>query len=266
MLYIEFIGVPGAGKSTLKKRIFQMLREKNYKNIFSIEELLWSSLKKRRDDIFTPILLNIFPKKIAQKYIYGIFRTSWSTLFAPGRFIVHNKETLWTILLSDHFKRIESDEGASAFSSFLEMTAIYQMVDEEADPEAYVVFDKGFIQTAMELFMSPKLTPGTIDQKALSGYLETIPIPNVLIWVETDIEKCVSRMFNRSEGRALRLVEMDQSELLLFLSNCNKNFHKIATLLKEKGKKVIHIENNASLDQATDQIFERIQHTLLKSR
>ena len=260
MFHVEFMGVPGAGKSTLKGRALKVLKQKGHK-VYGVEDLLLSAMKRRRDDKFCPVILGILPKNMAKKYIYGIFRTSWSQFYAQGRFAIEQRESLLAFLSSDKYKKVKSissDEKALAISSALEAASKYQIMGEETDHNDIVVFDIGFIHTSMSLFISPRVSSEKIDQESMMDYLESIPIPDLVIWVETDVMECQRRILCRSSGRPLRLIGIDEDQMLFFLSTCHQQFEKISSWLKNKRKIVVRIKNDIPLEQAVDQLSEKI--------
>lgn len=257
MFYIEFIGIPGAGKSTLRAKLVKDLI-RNGNSCVSTEEALLTALKKKNDDILTKILLKIFPDKLLIKKIYAIFERSKSQLNAQSRFLAGGNKALKAITESGHFHDIHTNERALLISRFLKFVSIYQLTVEETGRTSPVVFDNGFLLKGMSLFISPFMNDFRPSHKDIYTYLENIPLPDLLISLETDINICHQRLASRPRGYPLRLKGKKHDTQSSFFEVCHEYLTLATNWAAEHKSQVIKIINDGDINTVADQISEKI--------
>lgn len=242
------MGVPGAGKSTLRTRMMKVLAREGYQ-VFSPEDALISALKSGADDSISRLLLMVVPNELLRNHLYAIFNWSNCRLWAQSRFLASRGRSLQAFLGSRQYQAMSFDDRYLALSRFFKLVALYQLVEEEMDAACPVVFDSGFLQKAMGLFLMPGAGVDQIFDNNVSMYLENIPMPDLLIWVDTDIELCQERLTSRPRGAPLRMGNLDQDDVLIFLNACHKYFERAAESVTVRGGRVIRIMNNDELEK-----------------
>ena len=257
MRHIEFMGLPGAGKSVIKDSLLHRAKKRGLR-IYCMEEALLYSYEKLNCSPLLTNLFKIFPKFIARRIITPVFRRSKCKFQTQSRFLIEQGEVLRLFMNSKNFGDKSSREKELVVSWFLEVASIYQMVNEQVKVGTPVILDEGFMQISMSLFLSPSNMKRDYDNKDVVDYLDRIPIPDLLVYVETDISECIKRMESRPRGLTQRLRMAEHGRKEMFLSLCQKHFDEIAKWMEINNRAIIRIDNNVLLENTVQRLLEEL--------
>jgi thymidylate kinase len=250
MWHVEFAGLPGSGKSTIMRHFIRLLEE-NDESCYTIGGALWESLRKNCEDKHCHRFLSILPKFYSRKKVQFIFDHSSDKWHAQSRFLSEYGGSFRAFFKSEQFEVMSPEVRSTVIRWFLRSAAVYQVINERINSEAVVVFDEGFVQRSMSLFVLPGHSNREFNRESLSCYIKSIPTPNLIVYVETELEECLSRIQSRSNGIPYRLKGIDNDGIRSFLTETQDHFSD----LLRNDKKVIHIDNNHSVEVAAQNIL-----------
>ncbi|HOD72519.1 MAG TPA: AAA family ATPase [Deltaproteobacteria bacterium] len=244
MTHIEFMGLPGSGKSTLRNLLVESLQRGGVPCL-SMEEALLSSLRARVDGAFFRCLLHALPHGLALKYTPLIFTRSALRYAAQNAFLTTHGGAISAILTHDAFLSRALPERETMFSWFLLTAAQHQLIHECTEDAVSVIFDEGFLQRSLSLFTSP-VTTVPPDRSLLSTYLDNVPRPDLVLYLEVDARTCRDRILTRSRGLPQRLVGKDPAEILSHMENLHGWIEDIVDLAATKGLPISRIDITGS--------------------
>lgn len=251
MFHIEFVGLPGSGKSTLYRAIDKKFRMRN-NNLKSAEQALFDVFKDLRTDRKYPRYLRVIPDFLLERKITTVFKCSDYRFHAQNRFFARKGSTFDAFLRSSAFDQMGMDERGKVILWFLNFAATYQLIEDNLQSDIGVVFDEGFMQKSMSLFTSPNVAYPA--KRELFGYLDTVPLPDLLIWVITDKERCVSRILSRGEGKSLRMHDRERDAIGSYLSAVQAHFTRLMEWVANRRTVVVSIDNDRGLDEVVNEL------------
>lgn len=251
------MGIPGSGKSTVRSLLLESLNRQKIPCL-SMEQALLSSLKANVDGILFKCLLRMLPANMALKYAPLVFTRSALRYAAQNAFLSTHGKSVSTVLSSDYFLQAAPSERETVLSRFLLTASQYQLIREHAAEYSPVLFDEGFLQKSASLFVSPgeKTLP---DTAFLSSYLDIIPRPDIVLYLQTDVKTCMERIIARPKGMPERLVGRNRQEIQSYLEANDSFIQSIAELANTKDYYVGVIENNGSPEEVVSRLQRVIQ-------
>ncbi len=256
MYRVEFIGPPGAGKSTIYKKIVQHLQTVGRDNYLTMEEAVMRVSRSKMDNIYRYIM-KCLPYDFAVKFSNKLANRSLMQFDAQNRFIARWGRALDVFITSEEFDKMSLHERTLVLSAFIETGSNYECINGELPGDTVVFFEEGFIQKSF-MFISP-LDNGNGNKHNLSGYLDNIPLPDLAIYVNAAPASCYERMVARPAGLTKRLNEIDKDGIMNFLKTSDTHLQYVVSWLKEnKTIKVFEVDNNNDTDS--------VVHTLLQKK
>lgn len=257
MIHVELLGIPGTGKTTIRNNLVAELQHAVSRDGYLTSEEAFLLVGKKKIDIFYRIFLNILPKNVALKLTEKILNRSLLQFFSQNRFIADYPQTLKTYFYSQAYLDLSSDDRFGIVNSFFENASVYKVLEDNFDKISMVFFDEGFLQK-ISLFSSIKKNDSTNFADCLR-YLQSIPLPNILIFLKHDISSCYNRMLERSKGLPDRLKRKRKSLIYENLVTSEAFFQKVFKWLSENTKiMIITVEDNLSLSDTTAQLQIKI--------
>jgi hypothetical protein len=257
MFHVEFLGLPGSGKSALQGEVCRLLRLGG-QEAHTVEEALLHALESQKDDRHLRFLLKILPGGLARWKLYALFVRSLAHGAAQNRFQAQRGGVMQSLLASRHFRLLSEAERSLAVSRLLETAVFYQLITEETGRSTPVVFDEGFAQRAASLLLSPRAGADRFAEEDISHYLDHIPIPDLLVHVTADLQLCRFRMSSRPEGLPDRMKDLEDGPSASYL----KEYSRLAVLVAEgiasRGGNVIVDDNSGALEEAARRITREI--------
>jgi thymidylate kinase len=226
---IEFVGIPGSGKSTLYGPVNRLL-----------------------GDIlgYRPGPRDLWTRMADEIRFQAVRGGAYSCL---ARFI-HKNITFISALLQDQANSPEE----TFLSYFFSLCAFYQSVKDD-HTKNWCLFDEGFFYTLFPYFNQN-------GNKLSRTIVETIPKPDVLIHMNTDVKLCIARMRSRKQGIPIPYRQFDEGGLEKTLARLDKNIRMSLEAIKDHPIKVIHIDSDFRLDDALSLIMSAIGPRLTTHR
>lgn len=255
MNHLEFFGLPGSGKSTMKYHIINELKRKK-NNVFSDEDALLHLLKDK-NEIFYFHFLKYIPSKYSEKLLKSIFNRSKLKFASINRFLAIHGNLVQAIFKSDKFDKVQIQEKEKILSWFFNTISIYQIIEDDMQNNVTIVFDEGFIHKIINLFISPSQNYNNNYNEDIINYIKYIPKPDYLFIVDSKIDDCFERM--KIRGFPTRLKTKSEEEIKDYLRICQGKIDFIIDYLKEKKYDIIRISNNNSLEVVINSLPELIK-------
>lgn len=229
MRHIEFLGPPGSGKSTLVREVVRSLD-----GVVGLEEAVHAAIKEHGTDGAS--------RRVAR--VSGSTSRMWKAAYARStdrfdalsRFMSAHPRVMEVVLASQRERR-DRDRGQDLVLGWvLNLMARYQLADE-AGAFGSLVSDEGFSQRGVALF---GYGFGPTDQARLNDYLDSIPLPDVVIMVDTPLEICATRLDAR--GWSERVVGLAKEERLRFLESSAQTVKVVADRVESLGMILIRLD------------------------
>lgn len=247
MKYIELLGLPGSGKTTLAKDAIAILRAQR-KNVFSKMEarkaavqtiirenpgILWHLVR-----VSTHCLGYRMWNLLWEKYRYGIALS----FVREHPHLVKQLVEYANSLESPPWLPHEAMSSESLLQWIFEAATLYQASHEFLHDDDVLVQEEGFCQQAYYLIFA--FRKSHFDAHILEQYLQLIPKPHLIVLVSTDPEQCEQRMQQRSKGVSSDILRlMSVSERIELLAQRLHIYEKIANYLEAQQVDVIRLDN-----------------------
>lgn len=257
---VEFIGLPGVGKSTLRRDLLNHLRRVDKKRYLSTEEAFLQVSRLSIDNIYRRSL-NYLPHCMALRVSNKLMNRSLMQFEAQNRFLADKGKALEAYFTSNAYSNMSLKDRANVIGSFLGMGSLWQSIDGRLIEEAVVFFEEGFIQKS---FMFVDQSHGSlIEKEKLCSYLENIPLPDVVIYVTANIETCQRRMMDRPDGLTERLKSADKNKITNFLTTAQNHLKFVAEWLSDNcGEIIIEVNSEKELGEVSPIIINKIQRLM----
>jgi thymidylate kinase len=245
-IFIEFAGYPGSGKTFYSKKLKENLKKKKIKLIKAdkyffdfhsagiINKLIYKNYYKYKQT-----------KKFESKFL---FKKQYKHLKYRLSSIIKKKKLKTTINNFEdllYFTDLNKENKKRALDNFKIELCTYFLNNQKKKHLIYN--DEGLVQKVYQLFK--KNIKINLIEKLINRYLKSIPIPNLLILIDSNIIKSIKNTEKRNAGFKYKTENIDEIK--------NK-FRKISLLLKLKLKnrtKIFIIKNEMHLNKQIKNII-----------
>lgn len=266
-MHIEFNGLPGSGKTGLYRRANEYLEGKlGYKpgpeyvwtkmlqdpslNVGVIKEVsALKALRLRFSRIFRG--LQFVPERVRYWTVSTVSEEEMTKACNYDRlmqFILANREYFYRVLEAYPEQKYaeEWDEKYIHLNLeyFLILATHYQSFKMDQN-RTWVMYDEGFYRDAVKYVVDDDGNP--VERG--TEILKCAPDVDILFYVDTDIETCISRMKTRPAGIPTPYRKF-ASELPSVLAKEKRREDGFSTCLERIGKRVVQIDNNRSIDES----------------
>jgi energy-coupling factor transporter ATP-binding protein EcfA2 len=227
---IEFLGLPGSGKSTLCNALLQLL--KNEQSVLSHQAALHVCLRDRTT--------GGLPGKVVKQLPVSF----WHPLIGMNCTLseVHHFGVTHTGLMRYVFELMQYDMKTEWRSCvlhvFLQLAAEHVLFEKYLASDQSVFIEEGFIQAALSAFGYLPLNM-LQSQTDINRYLDHCPLPSDVIWLDTLPNLCMQRLKKRP-ALPLILSDTDCAERLAHMHAC---IQQLVQCLEERNVRVWRILN-----------------------
>ncbi len=244
--HIEFFGIPGAGKSTLCKKMldFNFLNKKSFYCFDGAIELSTKRCILNQDKTTWKIWIKYLMYVIGQKGFSPIYNYTRFRFNAYNRFIKKYVE-LEKLILN---RELNMEEIEILKRYFFSLGSGFHLVKEYLSKDEILIIDEGFIQRSLSLFWRGKEING---KKQLETYFDIVPLPDLIIFINVDIDNAIEHMKNRKRG-VHQLVEEKDCKYM------NYTIDEAVSILSNKKVDIIEVNNNGTLENSIEKLKESI--------
>ena len=256
MIHVEFIGLPGGGKTTIREYLVKRLKRID-KEMYLTEEEAFLQVSKLKIDKIYRLILKILPNSVASELIEKLKGRSLMQFNAQNWFLAHWGNSFNAFLDSEIFHILSSDDRKIVITGFLQVASIFECINGQFSDSKAVFFEEGFIQKSF-MFISNLQDNLDTEKTGLLRYLDNIPTPNLVIYVKTDISTCYERMLYRPTGLTERLKKIDRKTAHTFLENCNIHLDFLISWIQENPNlKLLEVHNNSGVERSLQGLTRR---------
>jgi thymidylate kinase len=243
--HIEFLGLPGSGKTTLAFELRGYLNSHGHKAL-SAEQALYAALRRRSHyyELRYPIKYCSYER--GKRWLYEVYRKPRFSYDPLNRFLGGHEKMAETLCAIQQYPQ-SMYNSAVLIRWLVRLYCGYQLAKENLKRNELLVLDEGFCNRAISIF---GYCSGTVNCPKLQDYIKNVPAPDAVLRVEASLETREKRLSGRGyPARLKNLDEMQRKEL-------NRNFETCASLvvagLEARGVPVITINNDGPLERSTE--------------
>lgn len=248
---IEFIGVPGSGKTTLAKNVYENFKDKDkdigiYHDVFNLS--VKSYYKKQNLGLlryyrflFIQFLqrgnyhsISLYGDAVSE-YLLGQLLTVNKLVQTISQDIpVERRKYVLKYLLSDLYK--------------------WKTIQDFPQSPNYIIMDEGFSHRLLNIYMFSNLETKT---KELNDFFTFIELPKAIIYVSCEVDLSLKRMQRRKKGIPIGFQSFNKRKLYNYLKSLDFSINEFLDYFEDKNVKIIRIKNNnlnASIDQVVKQL------------
>ena len=242
------MGLPGAGKTTLIKDFLHHLR-KSYPGVLTYNEAVMRSILQRDDGLLRNIAKKFSPS--VWEPLSGI-RNALSELH---QFSSNNVELFGNIFSTLSRETMSLNARQCIVYTFYHFFSGHQLLQQYLGSDDLIVAEEGFAQAGSMLF--GYLPSRTILTEEVIRYVDLAPKSRALIWIDTPVEHCLSRLKLREELPIVLQKEHD-GEILDFLCQAKDCFESIYSQAARHGPQVYRVDNPDHKRDLAVQMLEEI--------
>ena len=188
-------------------------------------------IAKKEIDIFFRIFLKILPNIVAKLFLEKLINRSLLQFDAQNQFIANNLDVIRNYFYSLPFNAASQEDKALIVGNFLANASIYEIVSRHYKYNFPIFFDEGFLQKIIVFAECDTLGSDILDR--CFKYLQSIPMPDLSIFIKYDYKLCYERMLARPKGLPKRLKGKSKNEIESKFSKIDAFFQKLQFGLKK---------------------------------
>ncbi len=260
MFHVEFVGVPGSGKSTIRDALIERLQKVDANQFLKIEDAFFLVSKEKTDKIYR-WMINLLPLSLGYKVVDKLFNRTLMQFEAQNRFLAKYGKGLNAFLSSRAYDQLDATDRSNVLTAFIETGSLYEMTQGEIDSNTAVFFEEGLVQKSF-MFIS-HLRKREENNLPLHAYLQHIPLPDVIINVKADFAVCYNRMKERPKGLTKRLKNSNEDVILNFLKRSDAHLIEVTNWLAHHSNTlIIEVLNVEDLDDVINDLEAKIKTTM----
>jgi hypothetical protein len=203
-MIVEFVGTPGAGKTTLATALVALLEERG----IASADVVGAARDHVRRTRAGRVIARAEPPRLRDFLL-------WQTFYLLGvaqavRFGVERPALVGHALRSQLRPGLPFRTRAHVLYWFVHLCGRYRFLRATSTEREVLVVDDGFVQRAVHLFASPFDQP---DASRIRAYIDVIPPPDLLVVAVADWRECERRVRERGilpHARRLRSAELSR--------------------------------------------------------
>ena len=244
MRHIEFLGVPGAGKTTALHLLLRVLVSRGV-TVESLEQGALRALLQRRGIVASAWLARHLPPRLRP---VALRLMSGNALDRSRAFAAFGAQYPGFI---DYL--FERDETRISFGGRDELIVLLWLLssmwwfqlamDGAANVDCRVSCDEGFSQRGLTLLAYREASNTDAWERLVREYFRCMPKPDTVVVPLTPFEVTLERMTLRHQGYPTRVQRLSPSEQRALLERTNRCVELGADELGRRGVSVIRLEN-----------------------
>ncbi len=232
---IEFMGLPGSGKTTCLPYLLQSFKNKGFVVLLK-DYALKNAIRKRNDGIIRNFA-KFFPSYIWDPLcgIQNSFKEMHSFSCNYSKLMAHFFNLVCDSSISEEFRECITYD-------FFKTAAEHQLLTDNFLGERVVLAEEGFGQVGCLLL--GYLPSGAVSLPAVQKYVESLPDLQMVVWVDAEPHICLSRLQQRPE-MTIGLRSKSKARSLALLEQSRTCFGHIVDSMARCGVHVHHLRNNS---------------------
>ncbi|MCA9401431.1 MAG: AAA family ATPase [Candidatus Omnitrophica bacterium] len=255
MNVIEFLGIPGSGKSTAARALLQIAKE-NGLPVYSLDSGLLKVFLGFRAFAYTTVLLNEENKlKAAKKIFHHFYYPRYEKLFT------RHFQSLGTHLHVKETPGSDQQHKRKLAEWFLNFGARYMFLQQYLNQDSSLIISEGFVNRTAGLFNDGH----SMDNQTVLRLLnDTLGVEHRFVSIQSDEELCYQRLEKR--GFTYRLKGRTESDIRSFLHLTAGQCALLADYFHTQGNTMIFVKNNTGVDCLKEELSLRLPELLNEAR
>lgn len=249
--YVEFVGIPGSGKSTISERLFKLIQNNYDSKIEKFENYYYTSLLK------TLGIPNLWlTRKLTYPYLEYI--SVVSGLYAKSILEFQFEYSGAHRLMSQYLDYSKNQKRRDRVTrALLQYESMYKVIQKQVGNRK-LIWDGGFTQRSISLFCPPHPLK-EIKPDEIKKLIHSIPKPDVLVVVNCPIQIIIDRISNRINQRKHKDLDsyyhLPEHELISIFERMQYCINNIINVYENTQTSIIEISNEAPIDSTVCNLF-----------
>jgi thymidylate kinase len=250
-MIIEFIGAPGAGKTTLMPSVIEFFQERGI-DTFTVVEAARPFAQRT---VIGKVVQALTPASLRQPLLWQVFYRF--SVWRRWQFRQKHPQLMQFLWASQANRPPAADvQQRKVLYWFDRLTGYYTFLQAYARPNEVLVLDEGFVHRVVQLFSSSVEKP---SREEIVTYLDMVPRPDLVIFTHAPRDICERRIYGR--GLWDRARHKDATEISQFVANAYLAVNLAAEHMRQKEWTMIAVDNGRD-DLAATQA--ELRHQLAK--
>jgi thymidylate kinase len=232
-MIIEFIGAPGAGKTTLMPSVIGFFQERGI-DTFTVVEAARPFAQRT---VIGKVIKALTPPSLRRPLLWQLFYRF--SVLRRRQFRQKYPQLMEFLWASQANRPAAADvQQRKVLYWFDHLTGYYTFLQAFARPNEALVLDEGFVHRVVQLFSSSVEQP---DREEIATYLDLVPQPDLVIFAQAPRDVCEQRIYTR--GLWERARQKDAAEISQFVANAHLAVNLAAEHMRQKGWAMIAVDN-----------------------
>ncbi len=233
-MIIEFIGTPGAGKTTLVPTVIGYFQERGVSALTVVE----AARPYARRTLAGAVVSRLAPLSLRPQLLWQVFY--YHSLLYRIRFLVKHPRLIRQVLRSQKRRPIPAEERQHVLYWFFHLTGYYEFLAARSRSSEALILDEGFVHRVVQMNASDREEP---DPAQIFAYVDLIPRPDLVIFPRAPWEVCERRIYQR--GLWERFQHKSSVEVSRYVANSYLVVNTAIDYLKSKGWPIIEVDNSS---------------------
>lgn len=246
MKHIEFLGIAGSGKSSVRSAL--CARNRPYEHLLSLHTTTVV------ETVLPPMLVPL-GHRLPAVAVHHLCRISGMADRGVNYFRMNHPNMFET---AGRFLREYSDDPNrrdNVSRRLLTMIEQFGVISEYGTFDNTLLLDEGFAFSAASV-LHPPASQGLPADADIKDYLDHIPVPDALIHLRISPEMCIHRINTRPKGPPISWASLNQAERKRQAEDATHVADRIAVNMAERGTTVIELNTEDTSIGSTVRLAE----------